>query len=67
MISGAIFAGVGDACFHTELYDNVGAMYPNDSASAFAVFKFIRVSILTALRSLSASEEFTKIYDFCRA
>lgn len=44
MVVGAILSGAGDACLHTEMYDNLGAMYPNDSASAFAVFKFIRVS-----------------------
>ncbi|XP_065206036.1 UNC93-like protein MFSD11 [Planococcus citri] len=42
-----ILAGMGDACLHTELYSGIGAMYPNDSSSAFAVFKFIR-SIATA-------------------
>ncbi|XP_065202913.1 UNC93-like protein MFSD11 isoform X4 [Planococcus citri] len=42
LVIGAVLSGTGDACLHTEMYDNLGAMYPNDSASAFAVFKFIR-------------------------
>ncbi|XKL68666.1 hypothetical protein PGB90_006435 [Kerria lacca] len=37
-----ILIGMGDACLHIALYNYIGTLYPNDSASGFAVFKFIR-------------------------
>lgn len=30
----------GDACFNTQVYSILAGIYPNDSASAFALFKF---------------------------
>lgn len=38
-----VLIGIGDACLHIEIYNYVGKLYPNDSAPAFAVFKFTRV------------------------
>ncbi|MBN3283807.1 MFS11 protein, partial [Polyodon spathula] len=34
--------GLGDSCFNTQLLSIVGFMFPQDSAPAFAVFKFIQ-------------------------
>lgn len=43
----SFLAGCGDCCLHTQLYSELGALYPNDSAPVFAVFKFFR-NIFTA-------------------
>ncbi|XP_071322277.1 UNC93-like protein MFSD11 [Trachinotus anak] len=40
--------GLGDSCFNTQLLSIVGFMFRNNSAPAFAVFKFIQ-SIMAAL------------------
>nr|XP_029492379.1 UNC93-like protein MFSD11 [Oncorhynchus nerka] len=40
--------GLGDSCFNTQLLSIVGFMFREDSAPAFAVFKFVQ-SITTAL------------------
>ncbi|XP_041813742.1 UNC93-like protein MFSD11 [Chelmon rostratus] len=40
--------GLGDSCFNTQLLSIIGFMFRNDSAPAFAVFKFIQ-SIMAAL------------------
>ncbi|KAM4598197.1 UNC93-like protein MFSD11 [Polymixia lowei] len=40
--------GLGDSCFNTQLLSIVGFMYREDSAPAFAVFKFIQ-SIMAAV------------------
>uniref|UniRef100_A0A4W5P727 Major facilitator superfamily domain containing 11 n=1 Tax=Hucho hucho TaxID=62062 RepID=A0A4W5P727_9TELE len=40
--------GLGDSCFNTQLLSIVGFMFREDSASAFAVFKFVQ-SITAAL------------------
>ncbi|XP_066560898.1 UNC93-like protein MFSD11 [Amia ocellicauda] len=34
--------GLGDSCFNTQLLSIVGFMFPEDSAPAFAIFKFIQ-------------------------
>ncbi|KAL3285309.1 hypothetical protein HHI36_019418 [Cryptolaemus montrouzieri] len=34
--------GLGDACFNTQFYTALGSTYQNNSASAFAIFKFIQ-------------------------
>lgn len=36
--------GFGDACFNTQIYSMLGGVFANDSASAFAIFKFVQVS-----------------------
>ena len=34
--------GFGDACFNTQIYSIIGAIYKDDSAPGFALFKFIQ-------------------------
>ncbi|KAF2897951.1 hypothetical protein ILUMI_08226 [Ignelater luminosus] len=34
--------GFGDACFNTQIYSMLGGVFANDSASAFAIFKFVQ-------------------------
>ncbi|XP_033121361.1 UNC93-like protein MFSD11 [Anneissia japonica] len=36
----AFLLGFGDSCFNTQIYSIVGYMFPEDSAPAFALFKF---------------------------
>lgn len=36
--------GLSDACFHTQIYSMLGAEYSDQSAPAFAIFRFIHVS-----------------------
>lgn len=40
--------GLGDSCFNTQLYSYLSTIYSNDSASAFALFKFVQ-SIATSI------------------
>lgn len=35
--------GFGDACFNTQIYSMLGGAFANNSAAAFAVFKFTQV------------------------
>lgn len=35
--------GLGDSCFNTQLYSILGRIYAQESAPAFAIFKFIQV------------------------
>lgn len=35
--------GLGDSCFNTQLYSILGRIYAEESAAAFAIFKFIQV------------------------
>lgn len=37
--------GFGDACFNTQVYSILGDVFADDSASAFAIFKFTQVRI----------------------
>lgn len=36
--------GLGDSCFNTQLLSIIGFLFKDNSAPAFAVFKFIQVS-----------------------
>uniref|UniRef100_A0A673FX75 UNC93-like protein MFSD11 n=1 Tax=Sinocyclocheilus rhinocerous TaxID=307959 RepID=A0A673FX75_9TELE len=38
--------GLGDSCFNTQLISIVGFLFRDDSASAFAVFKFVQKNVL---------------------
>lgn len=40
--------GFGDACYNTQIYSILGNLYPEDSAPAFALFKFFQ-SIAAAI------------------
>lgn len=43
--------GLGDSCFNTQLLSILGFLYSEDSAPAFAVFKFVQVPLgCTAVR-----------------
>lgn len=35
--------GLGDSCFNTQLLSILGFLYSEDSAPAFAIFKFVQV------------------------
>ncbi|XP_065204390.1 UNC93-like protein MFSD11 [Planococcus citri] len=48
LIFGAMLSALGEACLQTEAFDHLGVVYPNDSASAYAVMKFIN-SVTTAI------------------
>ena len=39
-IACAFMLGFADACFNTQCYSIIGGTYPNNSAAAFALFKF---------------------------
>lgn len=42
-VSCGLLLGFGDACFNTQCFSILGVMYPEDSAPAFALFKFEQV------------------------
>lgn len=46
----SLLLGLGDSCFNTQILSILGGMYPDDSAPAFAIFKFTQ--------SLSAAGSF---------
>jgi hypothetical protein len=39
-MAGSLALGLGDACLNTQVYALLGTIYANNSASAFALFKF---------------------------
>lgn len=41
--------GLGDSCFNTQLLSILGFLYSEDSAPAFAVFKFVQVNSLDCI------------------
>jgi len=47
--------GLGDACFNTQIYSILGGVYADDSASAFAIFKFTQ-SVAAAICFAYASD-----------
>ena len=44
----SLLLGFGDSCYNTQIYSMLGSLYADDSAPAFAMFKFIQ-SVATAL------------------
>lgn len=38
----SVLIGLGDACYNTQVYSVIGRLYKNDSAPAFAIFKFVQ-------------------------
>lgn len=44
----SFFLGFGDACYNTQIFSMLGGVYADDSASAFAIFKFTQVSKLAS-------------------
>ncbi|RWS10098.1 UNC93-like protein MFSD11 [Dinothrombium tinctorium] len=46
--------GLGDSCFNTQIYSILGSVYAKESASAFAIFKFVQ-SIAAAIAFLYAN------------
>lgn len=47
--------GLGDSCFNTQLLSIVGFIFRDDSAPAFAVFKFVQVKHSSFLFVMTAS------------
>ena len=41
-IFGSFLLGFGDACFNTQIYALIGSVYKDNSAPAFAIFKFVQ-------------------------
>ena len=39
----ALLLGFGDACYNTQIYSILGVIYSNQSAHAFALYKFFQV------------------------
>lgn len=39
--------GFGDSCYNTQIYSTLGGVFAHDSASAFAIFKFMQVRHIT--------------------
>ena len=38
----SFFVGFGDACYNTQIYSILGSVYQDESAPAFAIFKFVQ-------------------------
>lgn len=44
-IVGSFLLGLGDACFNTQIYALIGSVYSDNSAPAFAIFKFFQSAL----------------------
>ncbi|KAK0098077.1 hypothetical protein PV326_011376 [Microctonus aethiopoides] len=51
---GSLALGFGDACFNTQIYSLLGVIYANESAPAFALFKFCQ-SVAAAISFVYSS------------
>ena len=41
-IACSFLLGFGDACFNTQIFSVLGSFYKDNSAAAFAIFKFVQ-------------------------
>lgn len=53
-MAGSLTLGFGDACFNTQVYSLLGVLHAEDSAPAFALFKFCQ-SVAAAVSFLYSS------------
>lgn len=53
----------GDACFNTQVYSILGGIYPNDSAPAFALFKFVSVLKILLFQKFACKVSFSPLVD----
>ena len=44
----SFFLGLGDACYNTQIYAIIGSLYKDNSAPAFAIFKFFQSAMAAA-------------------
>lgn len=47
-IFGSFLLGFGDACYNTQIYALIGSVYKDNSAPAFAIFKFVQSGLAAA-------------------
>ncbi len=47
-VVGSFSLGLGDACFNTQIYAIIGGLYKDNSAPAFAIFKFFQSALAAA-------------------
>jgi hypothetical protein len=38
----SLLLGIGDSCFNTQVFSILGGLYRDDSAAAFAIFRFFQ-------------------------
>lgn len=48
VIFGSYLLGLGDACYNTQIYSLIGSAFKDESASAFAIFKFFQSAFAAA-------------------
>ncbi|CAH1389670.1 unnamed protein product [Nezara viridula] len=59
-IACSFLLGFGDSCFNTQIYAAIGTIFSDESAPAFAVFKFIQVIYYKLVLDLSLLNESTR-------